>query len=240
MAKRLFVCFIAFVATIYAPYFVNAQNVYVNSKGVTMEIDSYEKLCSIYSEDYIELIENDELQKILSSGLDNIVVEEFFDFAKTRDNYHETNNKSLKIIKSAKTITLLLKWINVPKTKTYDVIGVRFGNGVSLKGNITFKQIYKDSAGNKKEITKHSDKVLSNGFGCSFKVENGTDYNISIQFDYSGTGNIYGSYQHAKSSTTLAESQKYTISSSGYGGVFAFDSSVKDKYDGMGGVDLKV
>ena len=240
MTKKLFVCFMAFVIFVAVPNLVVAQNVYVNSKGVAMDMESYKKLCSIFSEDYIELIENDELQKILSSGLDNIVVKEIYDFAVTRDSYHETSNKSLRIIKSGTTITLMAKWINEPKIKTYDVIGVRFGSGVSLKGNISFKQIYKDSSGNNIEITNHYDRVLSNGFGCSFKVGNGTDYNISIQFDYSGSGIVYGSYQHAKSSSTLAESQKYTISSSGYGGVFTFDSSVKDKYDAMGGVDLKI
>lgn len=153
---------------------------------------------------------------------------------------HETASKTLRMVKNGNLMILITEWKSVPNTKTYDVIGVRFDNGVSLKGNITFKELYNDSSGNIVATTTNYLKQFSNGFGSSFKLGSGTNYQISVSFEYKGSGTIYGSYQHAKKSTTLAQSQKYTISSSGYGGVFAFDSSVKDKYDAMGGVDIKV
>ena len=61
---------------------------------------------------------------------------------------------------------------------------------------------------------------------------------ISLTFMVSGSGTVYGSYQHASTATTLAESKKYTISSSGYGRVINFDASVRNKYAAMTGVDL--
>lgn len=222
---------------------VNAKEVYVNSNGVSIDRNIYEKLCSIYTESYVDVIDAKELQKILSNDLENVVVKEIKDFDNlyvSKSSSHQTANKSLTMVKDNSSITLIVNWFNVPNTKTYDVIGVMFGSGISRKGNVTFKQSYDDNTGKKIISTTHYDKFFSNGFGSSFKVGNGTNYMISISFDYSGSGTIYGSYQHAKKSTTLAESQKYTLSSSGYGGVFAFDSSVKDKFDAMGGVDIKV
>ena len=48
---------------------------------------------------------------------------------------------------------------------------------------------------------------------------------------------VYGTYQHAKSSVSLSESQNYSFSSRGLGGVLKFNKdSIKNKYDGMTGV----
>lgn len=240
--KKLMIGLIAFVM-ICSFSSVNAKEVYVNYNGVEIDMNIYERLCSIYTKGYVDIITEEELQKILSNNLDDVVVKEIYDdniFDITRDVEHKTTNKMVKIVKNGSLITLTAEWINGPNTKTYDVIGVMFGSGISRKGNVTFKQSYSDSTGKKITSTTHYDKFFSNGFGSSFKVGNGTNHVISISFDYYGSGTIYGSYQHAKKSTTLAESQKYTLSSSGYGGVFAFDSSVKDKFDAMGGVDIKV
>lgn len=43
----------------------------------------------------------------------------------------------------------------------------------------------------------------------------------------SGSGTIYGSYQHASTTATLEESKKYTISHLGYGKVIKFNDNVK-------------
>ena len=56
----------------------------------------------------------------------------------------------------------------------------------------------------------------------------------------SGSGTIYGSYQHASTTATLEESKKYTISHLGYGKVIKFNDNVKKKYDAMTGVDLNI
>ena len=56
----------------------------------------------------------------------------------------------------------------------------------------------------------------------------------------SNTGVVRASYQHAKRTSTLNKSHKFTISSDGYGGVFEFDKSVKYYYDAMNGVKLSL
>jgi len=48
----------------------------------------------------------------------------------------------------------------------------------------------------------------------------------------------YGSFQHAQSAVTLADSKVYTISSSGLGSVINFtNSTTRAKYDAMQGVN---
>ena len=73
-----------------------------------------------------------------------------------------------------------------------------------------------------------------------FKVKNGSSLELSLTFMVSGSGTIYGSYQHASTTATLEESKKYTISHLGYGKVIKFNDNVKKKYDAMTGVDLNI
>ena len=61
------------------------------------------------------------------------------------------------------------------------------------------------------------------------------DVNYTISGSYP---KIYGTYQHAIRDISLANSQKYTLSSTGYGKVVLFDSSVKSYYSLFGGVDV--
>lgn len=119
-------------------------------------------------------------------------------------------------------------------------MGVRF-DGVSLNGNISTSQYYKKSGTTYIDNGKNI-QTYSNGFGVSFLLPTGAISSLEevVEFRYSGSGRIYGSYQHAQKSVTLANSKKYTISAYGYGNVLNFDSSVKDSYDAMGGVDLSV
>ena len=60
---------------------------------------------------------------------------------------------------------------------------------------------------------------------------------ILIKVKNANLGTVYASYQHAVTNNiTLAESQKYTLSSSGLGNVINFTSSTtRKKYDGMAG-----
>ena len=82
---------------------------------------------------------------------------------------------------------------------------------------------------------------LGNGFGVSIKLlSSGNNMRITQTFRISGTGKLYASYQHATSNISLADSQKFNISNSGYGGVFLFDNLIRKYYDGMGGVDISV
>ena len=63
----------------------------------------------------------------------------------------------------------------------------------------------------------------------------------STTFTFSGSGRVYGSYQHAKSSISLANANSYTIASNGLGQVFYFSNlNIRAKYDAMAGVFIDV
>lgn len=68
----------------------------------------------------------------------------------------------------------------------------------------------------------------------------GNNMVVSQYFRVETGGTVYGSYQHATANISLANSKKYTISRTGYGGVFLFNSPVRSYYDAMGGVNISV
>lgn len=237
MKKMTFMLLILFVIM---PAIVNAEvnsGFYTNQNGVVFEREVYDKLVNLYSKNYIETIMEEEYERISSISVDDIIVDEYSDLLPFGPSF-STSAKTVKLIKSGNYVTLMATWKGIPTIKSYDVIAVRF-SGVSLNGSFTFKQTY---ISNNSLVTSYSssNQQFSNGFGSSFLVGNGSGLEISLTFMVSGTGTIYGSYQHASSTTTLAQSKKYTISYLGYGGVIKFDDSVKNKYDAMTGVDLSI
>ena len=153
---------------------------------------------------------------------------------------------------SEKVVQLTNSWITIPKTKSYDVIALMPGN-TSLTDNIDSSSIsgymeYNDgqivnySSGSKN--IKKSTGLFSGqgGVGISMNIPDTTYKNLKnsmmVKF-LSGASpfKVYGTYQHAKSSVSLSESQNYSFSSQGLGGVLKFNKdSIKNKYDGMTGV----
>ena len=60
----------------------------------------------------------------------------------------------------------------------------------------------------------------------------GSNIVFNQTFTVSGSGRVYASYQHAKSSVSQADSKSFSISSSGLGNVFYFSSlNIRNKYD---------
>lgn len=149
---------------------------------------------------------------------------------------YKTDNKKININKNCDStkciINITLEWINMPKIRSYDVLGARF-EGTSLLNEPT-TTLFLD--GVKKNITMYTVKK-SNGFGVSFKLPTGgSSLSITQRFEVSIGGTVYASYQHANKTSTLAKSKDYNISQYGYGGVFLFSTSSSSYYDGMGGV----
>ncbi len=153
---------------------------------------------------------------------------------------HQTASKKLTI-SSACTSTCLIsinvEWLKSPITRSYDVIGA-YLSGVKLSTVPNTKVI--NSTGSKSTST-YNLEAAGHGFGSSVKLlPSGSDMKITQTFRVTGTGTIYGSYQHAVDNLTLAQSQNYTISRNGYGGVFLFNNSVRNYYDGMAGVSIDI
>ena len=74
-------------------------------------------------------------------------------------------------------------------------------------------------------------------------VNNGTNIVNSATIYFTGPSfpiTLYGAYEHATETVTLAQSQNYKINKNGKGSVFDFASSVVDKYDNTQGVEITV
>lgn len=238
MKKIIILLFLIFII---APQAVKAKEIYITQNGVSMDRTNYEVLCKNYSKSYVETLTTNEYIELTNGNMKDIqkvtydykIVNMF-----ARGSFYSETNKSISIVKNGKYITVLAKWINPPAVNSYDVIAVRL-SGVSLNGGFTFKQVYK-SGGTYYTLYNGNNQTFINGFGSSALLHSGSDQEYSLTFKVSGTGTVYGSYQHAITSVTLAQSKNYTISSSGLGGVINFASSVVGYYDAMPGVNLSV
>ena len=137
---------------------------------------------------------------------------------------------------------LILKttWKNVPSVKSYDIIAATFAYGMSnVSASFSANSSVASNAGN---------KVQANGAGISVKLNNKISAESTItltitgkysQLDYWTNGKICGTYQHAQSTVSSADSLAYSFSKTqgGVGGVLNFNSTtIKDKYDQMRGV----
>lgn len=165
--------------------------------------------------------------------------------------YYETTAKELVMALIGGTtwnyVTLSATWKYIPTTRSFDVIGFR-GYGFEFRdGSQIGDQIYVldgnytviDYAWNGTNI-----KRADNGFGISMNIVNSDiqALQLIIECDISPTENypaIYGSYQHAVSNVSLADSQNYTIGGGGLGSVFIYPYSIVEKYDGMSGVGIQ-
>lgn len=224
------------------PNTVNASEIYFeNNNGVSLTKKEYDYLVERFSENFLKIMTNNDYDNLVSdellSGKMNVNTS-IPTIMPLSESYYKTGSKYIKITSICSSIncsiTVYVKWYNEPKVKSYDVIGAYFQN-TSLKSSpVTYISNL--------STTTYSNEIVnqSKGFGVSIKVPNGSNIELYQYYDTKPGGMINASYQHAKSSISLNNSKKYTISNSGYGGVFLFDSSVKEKYDAMSGVSINL
>lgn len=216
---------------------------FINDNNVSLNQKEYDFIINMFYDGYQNIItENDYNNIFADSEMVNAKIEkneiENYDFI--RATYHETQSKKFAISKACTSdclITLVANWKKNPTIRSYDVIGA-YLDGTSLVS--TF--IPTTSAVNTAS-SNHSNEMVtsSNGFGVSVKLPTGgSGMTISQYFKVSNCGTVYGSYQHATANISLANSKKYSISRTGYGGVFSFQSSVRDYYDAMNGVSISL
>ena len=161
---------------------------------------------------------------------------------------HQTTMKRLTInitvgSISVKTITLTNEWLSMPVTRSHDVIAIRpntsftINNGSNISGYLkkdgTIVQSYSQGHSNIRSI--------SGGVGLSMPLPSGGSSMSNgltiIVIAGADPFTAYGSYQHAQSSVTLAQSKVYNINSNGLGGVIDFtNATTRAKYDAMQGV----
>lgn len=165
--------------------------------------------------------------------------------------YYETTGKRITMIIVGggywNYVTLTCNWKMMPATRSYDVIGIR-GNGIAVRnGSQTGEQMYRTN-GNFKSVyyswNGTNIKRFDNGFGISMNlVDNSINYlQLDIAADIRSTTThpeVFGSYQHAVTNISLANSKNYTLGGTGLGGVFVFPSSLTTKFDQMAGLRIR-
>ena len=173
--------------------------------------------------------------KILILLMEHLNKEILIDQITTLSTTYTDTGKYLKIAKSCQnncTIAVTFNWLQNPLVRSYDVIGA-YLDSVSLLS--TPQTIVTSTTANSSSSEINQ---FSNGFGVSVALTLGNSLVISQTYTVSTGGHVYASYQHAKSVISLANSKNYTISRSGYGGVFNFSGTAANVYDQMQGVDI--
>lgn len=169
----------------------------------------------------------------------------------TGGDYHETTSKRLAMTIVSGTAwdyaTLELAWKKIPSTRSFDVIGF-YADGMSPRnGSQRGQQSYHingqynviDYSWNGTNI-----KRFDNGYGISMNLVNNTGLQSlhcttwADMYVNSNHGSLFGSYQHAVTNLTLANSKNYTLGGSGLGNVFIYPINISQKYDGMGGTRI--
>lgn len=131
----------------------------------------------------------------------------------------------------------VLNWKEIPKVRSYDIIGIGRYGSVKVKGTPSFEMEYCTS-GKCTTTTSATKKNFTNGSGASFKLPTGSIDTMQVTYYYDVEKNTdatiltqkaTGDYSHATTIVTSTESQKYQVSSLG----ISLDSAIYNKYDSI-------
>lgn len=221
---------------------VNAQGIfYENSNGVILTQKEYRAISDFYWDGYQKNLSLDEYNFLKNNGLfeNEIKTVQISDsnYNLLSEAEHTTANKSLKMSMSCNTnclVSITLRWINLPKIRSYDILGIYLDGASPIQVN----KVRVDTNKGKSEYSY--DKKENIGIGTSFKLPTDVTYlDVSQLLLLENKGSIKASYQHARKTITSVNSKKYSFSKSGIGGVFKFNTGIQDYYDCMVGVELK-
>ena len=156
--------------------------------------------------------------------------------------------KMYQVGPSVKKVYLVCTWLSLPKYRSFDVIGMRVGSKAVMLNTFTSENFsatqYYDDKSCSYSYSGSNLKKCDKGFGVSMNLSDTAKTSLKMEV-YANFGTaadgftVYGSYQHATDDITLNKSHKYSISSSGMGGVFKFNWLVKDSYDNTPGLSVK-
>lgn len=163
----------------------------------------------------------------------------------------ETNAKkltlSIYVDKKTNIYRYLLTnlWKTIPIVKSFDVIAFRW---TSTAGGITQGQYFGTQYYNDDNISYayqcNNAKSDLSGVGISMNIVDNTSTFLELTldqfmaFNQKTAFNLFGTYQHATSGVSLANSQSYTFKSNGLGGVLYYsNATIRNRYDGMDGVN---
>lgn len=215
---------------------------FTNKNGVELTAKEYKFVNEFYGNNFFDTMTKEDYEwiKDLNINTSNIEIKSAIDESIALfGTSFETPSKKITIAKSCTTICTILvnaKWSSSPTVRSYDLIGARLYNTSLANQTITTKVV--SSAGTE---TFNNTKIYTNGFGTAVKLPaSATGISIQQKFYTRTGGTIFASYQHAMNNISLADSQNYIISNTGYGNVFAFYGAATGIYDAMNGVSIDV
>lgn len=224
-----------------------AESYYTNEYGVSFTKEEYNFFSKMYYEGYQETMTPEERAKYPESNLDINKIEtvSYTDYSfdpnriTTKGNYHETQAKILQMniyTGEISTVSITATWKYSPNVRSYDIIGAYLSN-VTMIGSPLSKVVSTNGT-----VYPSSTISSSLGFGAVIKLPtNGDNIRVNTTFEITGSGTVFGSYQHAKSTISLANARSFSISYSGLGNVFYFSNmNIRAKYDAMQGVSVNV
>lgn len=209
----------------------NTKEIYIRT------ITTYDSLGNISDTFETELNEEQYNSELSTAELEAPCTGQFYNFC------HQTDYKRL-LVSTRKSgsnyyVHARLVWDKDPVVKKYDIFAMRWSDAVtrnSLIGTQTAKG--KDEViyeGNDDNILYFPQAV-----GITMNMyDNTTEHIMTMEVAFNQwPSNVYITYQHARhSNITFAQSQSYSISPSGLGGVLYFsNSTVRSYYDGMQGI----
>lgn len=216
-----------------------AEVYYTNSNGVEMTYSEYNYINDLFDNSYSNFISRDEYDILKSNNLfgQNIEKKTLNNVYNLNSESHKTISKSITISKSCNgncIVTLNVEWLKTSSIKSWDVIGMRSKNANII--NVFHASVF--DANN--SLTSYSNpQIFNNGFGYSVKLPS-TRARIMTSALVMNNGTIFGSYQHAKSNVSEAQSKNYSIGSGGLGDVFIFNNGISSKYDNTKGVSITI
>ncbi|MDE5599605.1 MAG: hypothetical protein K2I49_01570 [Ureaplasma sp.] len=212
---------------------------YENRNGVEFTKKEYDFVSEFYYEGYQEYmtLENYNRLKnanIMSKQIKKVVYDNNAEIQPLTDVSYQSASKKLVLSYACSSrcyASFRASWLTIANVRSYDLIGVYSPTANALVAE-SADMIYSSNV-----VSPIERNNSTNGISATFKLPS-TDakYIFTLDFNVPKGTKVYASYQHAKKTISLANSRKYTYASSGYGGVFKFDSSVSSYYDAMGGV----
>lgn len=216
---------------------------YENQNGVSFNKEEYDFLSYMFWDGSQDLMTINDYNKFIKSGImfGDIKRDEYIEDINSIMPYAtevNTPSKKLNIVSSCTSnclISVTLTWKGIPAIKSYDVMGAYLEN-ISLQNRVSTTIATSSNTINSNEI-----KEFNNGFGVSVELPKyGNNIVINQIFRVAKQGTVYASYQHPTKNISLNDSKNYTLSRTGYGGVFNFSDTVANTYDRMNGVSISL
>ena len=157
--------------------------------------------------------------------------------------YKQVQLTASKIQNGLLNVYIENNWKKIPQHQSYDILGLRWSKSSTIN-SYSGTQENGSSGYVDYPMTSNNFNVDTFGIGLSQNlVDNASRYNNSMMVTIACSNSmvIYGTYQHAQGTLTLAQSKSYSISTGGLGDVLYFsNSTIRNTYDSMQGVTLSV